>query len=116
MGTISYRRKTAASEIQFFRNPDIATADFDGTDTSSLTAAQLSPEGYNYFAEGFYLWVGTSGDVKVITYEDWAKNGKVINDSYAQILPGLAAGIWHPVRVVKILQSGTTVTDIRVGV
>lgn len=115
MSTISFRQKTAASEIQYFRDADIATADFDGTDKSSLTAAQLSPEGYNYFAKGFYLWVGGSGDVNVITYEDYIKNGSVIDDSYAQVLPAVASGIWHAVRVVKILQASTTATDIRVG-
>lgn len=112
---ITYGSKTAASEIHFFRNADIATADFDGTDTASLTAAQLTPDGYNRFADGFYIWVGGAGDVECITYYDYQKNNNTVDDSYAQILPSVAAGIWHAVRVVKILQANTTATDIIVG-
>jgi len=37
------------------------------------------------------------------------------NDSVSVTLIGLAVGVWHPMRVKKILATGTTATEIRVG-
>jgi hypothetical protein len=53
------------------------------------------------------LWVGATGDVNVIMLGDASETAKV--------LPGLAAGIWHPMNVKRVLSTSTTATDIRVG-
>lgn len=115
MATISYRRKTAASEIQFFRNIDVSSADFDGTDTASMTT-ELDPWGYNQWGDGFYFSPETAGDVRALSYVDWVRNDKVINDALAQVIPSCAAGIVHPIRVVKIYATGTLTNNILVAV
>jgi hypothetical protein len=53
------------------------------------------------------LYVGGTGDVTVIFV-----GGK---DADTVTLTDLAAGIWHPMQVRRILQTGTTATDIVVG-
>lgn len=116
MGTVAYRQKTAASEIQFFRLVDVSSSDFDGTDTASMSSTLLDPYGYNNWAEGFYILPEAGGDVVALSYVDWYKNGKVIDDSLAQVIPSLAAGIMHPIRVVKIYAAGTISNNILIGV
>lgn len=115
MGTISYRQKTAASEVQFFRYIDVSSSDFDGTDKSSMTT-ELDPYGYNQWGDGFYFMPETAGDVKALSYVDWVRNNKVVSDSYAQVLPSCAAGIMHPIRVVKIYATGTLTDAVTIGV
>jgi hypothetical protein len=51
------------------------------------------------------VYVGTSGDINVLGGDD---NTPVV-------IPGLAAGMWHPMQVQKILQTSTTAAGIRVG-
>jgi len=116
MGTISYRQKTAASEVQFFRNLDLSAADFDGTDKASMVAGMLDPNGYNRFGDGFYFMPETSGDVEVLSYVDWVENGKVVSDALKQILPSCAAGIFHPTRVVKVYYLATASSSMAIGV
>jgi hypothetical protein len=116
MGTISYRTKTAASEVQFFRNLDLSAADFDGTDKASMAAGMLDPTGYNRWAEGFYFCPEVNGDVEVLSWVDYIQNGKVIDDSYKQIIPSCAAGIFHPTRVVKVYYLATTSSSMAIGV
>ena len=106
---ISYGQKTAASEIQIFRTIDISAADFDGTDTASMTT-ELNAEGYNRWAFGFYVCPETAGDLVALSYDDYIKSGKVINDALAQTIPSLAAGIFHPIRVVKVYSTSFTDT------
>lgn len=48
------------------------------------------------------LYVGTSGDVAVI----------LANDTQEVVLPNLAAGVWHPMCVKRVLDTGTDATDI----
>lgn len=47
------------------------------------------------------LYVGTSGDVKVTT-----KGGQTL------IIPSLAAGVFHPLRVTRVWSTSTTATGI----
>jgi len=115
MGTISKGQKTVASEVQFFRYLDISLADFDGTDKASMAAGMLDPDGYNHWGEGFYVMPGASGDLEVLSYTDWVRNEKVVNDALRQILPACAAGIFHPVRVVKVYAAGSAATEVAIG-
>ena len=48
------------------------------------------------------LYVGVSGDVKV----DFVDSGDAIT------LVGLAAGVWHPLRVTRVYSTDTTATSI----
>lgn len=117
-GTVGYRGRTAASEIQFARAYDLGiSGDLDGT-AIPLGDPLRGPEDENFLAEGFYFQPGTTGDVEVLTYQDWhrQKGAKVIDDSLSQILPACAAGIWHAVRVIKIYAAGTVSTNIAVGI
>lgn len=50
------------------------------------------------------IYVGSSGALAV-QYE----NGQT------DTLVNFAAGIWHPMRVIRVLATGTTATDIHVG-
>ena len=51
-----------------------------------------------------WMYVGVLGNV---SYVKW--------DGTTETLPGLAAGVWHPIYSVMINSSGTTAIDIRVG-
>jgi hypothetical protein len=53
------------------------------------------------------LYLGVTGNVAVIFVGD--------TDAQAVTLVGMAAGVWHPMQVRRILQTGTTATDIVVG-
>jgi hypothetical protein len=47
------------------------------------------------------IYVGTEGDLKVI-----------LTGGTTVTIPALAAGVWHPIRAVRIFATGTTATDI----
>lgn len=53
------------------------------------------------------LYVGALGDVKVQFCDD--------GDSATVTLTGLAAGVWHPMQVQKVIKTGTTATGIVAG-
>lgn len=53
------------------------------------------------------LYVGVSGNVNVIFADDI--------DAQTVILPNLAAGVWHPMQVRRILADSTTAQNIIVG-
>lgn len=53
------------------------------------------------------LYVAVSGAVVVQFADD--------GDASTVTLTGLAAGVWHPMQVQKVLQSGTTATGVVVG-
>lgn len=57
---------------------------------------------YREFAR--WLYVGTTGDVSII---EW--------DGTTIVIPGLAAGIWHPIYSISINSVGTTATGILWG-
>ncbi len=54
---------------------------------------------YGEFAT--WLYVGVTGDVSIIEWD-----GTVIT------IPGLAAGVWHPIYSVQVNTAGTTATSI----
>lgn len=54
---------------------------------------------YNEFAT--WLYVGVQGDVTIVEWD-----GTVIT------IPGLAAGIWHPIFSIQINTAGTTATGL----
>jgi hypothetical protein len=117
MAVIGFRGKAASSEVQFFRYYDMTAGDIDGTTIStSVNPTLLSPDDKNWFGEGFYFQPGSTGNVEALSYQDWELNGRVVDDSLRQVLPGCAGGIFHPTRVVKIYQAGTDTTDIALGV
>ena len=69
------------------------------------SAAAVTPsDTVNLPESGIGLYVGVSGNVKVIT-----RDGQTIT------MVGLAAGIWHPLEVTKVFATLTTATDILVG-
>ena len=68
-------------------------------------AAAVTPsDTANLSESGIALYCGVSGDVKVVTRE-----GDTIT------MGNLAAGIWHPIEVVKVFATGTAATEILVG-
>lgn len=54
---------------------------------------------YNEFAT--WLYVGTSGDVSII---EW--------DGTTIVIPGLVAGVWHPIFSLQVNSAGTTALDV----
>ena len=55
-------------------------------------------------SQGARLFIGGAGDVKVDML-----GGETVT------LTGLAVGVWHPMFVTKVYQTGTTATNIFVG-
>ena len=51
------------------------------------------------------LYVGVTGNVSVV----------FAGDNATTLLVGLAAGVWHPMQVQEVKQSGTTATSVVVG-
>lgn len=117
MAVIGFRGKAASSEVQFFRTYDMTGGDIDATTISTaVNPTLLAPDNKNWFGQGFYFQPESTGDVVALSYQDWELNGRVVNDSLAQTLPGCAGGIFHPTRVVKIYQVGTDSTRIALGI
>ncbi len=54
---------------------------------------------YSEFAR--WLYVGTSGDVSIVKW-----------DGTTQFIPGLAAGVFHPIYSIKINSVGTTALNV----
>lgn len=54
-----------------------------------------------------YVWCGTGNASSILQIVDIA--GTTLN------LTGLAVGVWHALRPVKINATGTTFTNIRIG-
>jgi hypothetical protein len=76
-----------------------------GAESPAVDAFAITPDNSNDLAtvtRGIY--VGVSGDLKVITL-----GGETVT------FVGLAAGMIHPIRVARVLATGTTATSI-VGV
>lgn len=85
--------------------PGEATSDMTGI----KRAAAFTPSGDTTdlasISRGIY--VGVTGNLNVIFAEN--------KDSETVVLTGLAAGVWHPIQVRRILQTSTTATSIVVG-
>lgn len=76
----------------------INTTDTFGTKAFSVTSSDSAN-----LAEPGFLYVGTSGNVKVDTLD-----GETVTFN------SLAAGIVHPILVKKVYSTGTTASDILV--
>lgn len=59
-----------------------------------------TPPGVQEFSR--WMYVGTSGD---LAYTKW--------DGTTELLPNLAAGIWHPIYAVNVLAAGTTIAALQ---
>lgn len=53
------------------------------------------------------IWVGVGGNIAVQFCDD--------KDAASVILTNVAAGVWHPMQIQKVLQTGTTATGIFAG-
>lgn len=53
------------------------------------------------------VYVGVSGNLQVQFVGD--------PDTNQPVLVGLAAGVWHPMQIQKVISAGTTATGILVG-
>lgn len=81
-------------------------ADASGGVTGAITGAvAVTPhDSTNLAAISRALYVGAAGNVSV-----------VLADGVAVTLVGLAAGVWHPMRVRRVNATLTTATGIVVG-
>ncbi len=78
------------------------------SDTASIkSAAAIDYSGGNVALPNLTrgLYVGVTGNVTVI----------FANDTTAVLLTGLAAGVWHPMQIQQVNQSGTTATGLVAG-
>lgn len=75
--------------------------------TSIKSALAITPAGGDVdlprISRGVY--VGVTGNVTV----------RFAGDAGTTLLVGLAAGLWHPMQIQTVLQSGTTATSVVVG-
>ena len=72
-------------------------------------AVAIDASGGNVDANGVTrgVYVGVTGNLAVVFADQ--------PDSAAVTLVGLAAGIWHPMQIQKVMQSGTTATSVFAG-
>lgn len=83
--------------------PGEATQNYDAS-ISSAVAPTLDAT-IQRITRGVY--VGASGNLQVQFAGD--------PDSNQPVLVGLAAGVWHPMQIQKIISAGTTATSILLG-
>jgi hypothetical protein len=72
--------------------------------TITKAAAVIPSDTVALSTPGFGLYVGVSGDVKVVTVD-----GSTIT------MVGLTAGTWHPIEVKQVFATLTTATSILIG-
>jgi hypothetical protein len=107
------------AQPNFVRSIDVTSADFDGTDTANVADALKTSEQngskFNPWKKngGFLVLPSGDGIVDVLTWGDYKKNGKVVNDSLMQSIPVLG-GAWQETRVVKVYDS-STVSTMNIG-
>ncbi len=78
----------------------------DAYDGSAVRVRAITPnDGTDLPADEWTrgLYVGVAGDVAVI----------MVGDTASVVIPALAAGVLHPIRVRRVLATGTTATGIR---
>ena len=99
----------------FVRSADVTAADFDGTDTANVLDSQKTSEQngskFNPWKKngGFLVKPSSDGLVDVLTWEDYERNGKVVNDTLKQSIL-MTGGVWEPTRVVKIYTTSAVKT------
>ncbi len=95
------------AQPNFVRSISVASADFDGTDTASVVDANKTQETngskFNPWKKngGFIYKPSTDGDIDVLTWEDYERNGKVVDDTLKQTIYS-SGSVWEETRVVKI--------------
>lgn len=98
------------SEPTFLRSIDVTAASFDGTDTANVATAMKTQEAnnshFNPWAKngGFVIKPTDDGTVDVLCWEDYKRNGKVVDDTLVQTIQ-VSAGTWNEERVVKVYTS-----------
>lgn len=119
MGTEYNGGVQVISQPTFVRVIDVSGADFDGTDTANvdddLKTQETNGSKFNPWKKngGFLFKPATSGDIDVLTWEDYKRNGKTVDDTLMQTIPGIG-GTYNEERVVKIYDS-SAITDLTIG-
>lgn len=80
----------------------------DITSIKSARAVDISGGNVELTSPSRGIYVGGAGNIAVQFAND--------PDAGSVILVGIAPGIWHPMQVSKILQTGTTATGIFAGI
>jgi hypothetical protein len=74
--------------------------------TGPLTrVVSITPHDTTTYQSCRAIYQGTTGDVAVL----------MEGDTVAVTMAGLAGGMWHPLRVTKVLDTGTTSTTVLLG-
>jgi len=103
------------SQPTFVRSLDVTGASFDGTDTAniadSLKTQETNGSKFNPWKKngGFLLKPTADGTVDVLTWEDYERNAKVVDDSLVQTITVLG-GKWEETRVVKVYTASAVKT------
>jgi len=119
MGTEYNGGTQVISQPNFFRELDVSGADFDGTATAaiadSLKTQEANNSKFNPWKKngGFVVKPATTGTIDVLSWEDYRRNGKVIDDALMQTIPGVG-GTYNEERVIKVYDS-SAITDLTIG-
>jgi len=107
------------AQPNFVRSIDVTSADFDGTDTDNVADALKTQEAngsmFNPWKKngGFIYKPSADGDVDVLTWEDYKRNGKVVDDTLMQTIYSTGT-VWEETRVVKVYTS-SAVKNFNIG-
>lgn len=103
------------AQPNFVRSIDVTSADFDGTDTANVATALKTQEtngsAFNPWKKngGFIYKPESDGDVDVLTWEDYRRNGKVVDDTLMQTIYSTGT-VWEETRICKIYTTSTVKT------
>jgi len=110
------------AQPNFARSIDVTSADFDGTDLTSVIAMEVvmsatmrtqetNGSKFNPWKKngGFIYKPSADGEIDVLTWEDYERNGKVVDDTLMQTIYSTGT-VWEELRVVKIYDSSTVKT------
>lgn len=116
MGEVIYNGGVQViSQPTFVRSIDVTGSDFDGTDTSNIADSLKTQESNNSKFNpwkkngGFVINPTADGVVDVLTWEDYERNAKVVDDALKQSLQ-VTGGSWNEARVVKVYTTSTVKT------
>lgn len=103
------------TQPNFYRDIDVTGTAFDGTDTANVIDALKTQEQngskFNPWKKngGFLVKPTADGLVDVLSWEDYKRNGKVVDDSLVQSIQG-TGGAWNEERVIKVYTSSVVKT------
>ncbi len=110
------------AQPNFVRSIDVTSADFDGTSLTSVEAMETTMSAtmrtqesngsvFNPWKKngGFLYKPSADGTVDVLTWADYERNGKVVDDTLKQSIYSTGT-VWEETRVVKIYASSTVKT------